>query len=561
MSVSPSAPFDPTASGNSSSGSMIFPDADVTDSPLEGTADESLSDQALLSLQPRGERLFPLPQDNREVTREQRRMQDLFGALAFALRSFKNLNQVLELIAFVASHLTDADGGALVLFQPNGRIVLEQLHWVDMDVREEIRSRIEKALQHMSLSTLIKTAPEVTTPKTYSIASPAQGDTRLQSTWLTFEQAASVEEVLDSTLHQVMGEGIQIYGTPLLIRNTVRGRLYIFTQQPDYLWNDARQQLLRLIADQAAVAIENDELTVALRRRVALEKELEIGSEIQAQLLPRQYPSVPGITLSARCQAANQVGGDYYDFIRIPCPPGDPGQEDYQRLAIVIGDVMGKGVPAGLLMTMTRGMLRAEVLNYHSPSRILQHLNQVMFNDLDNSNRFISLFYSDYDPSTRRLCFSNAAHNPTLLWSARTQSITPLDTAGPLIGLDPNSTYEERCVQLHPGDVVVYYTDGFTEAANSRGERLETSGLEAAVQVASQKFQDPQDILQSLFQQVESFRQESAPENMRKRKRIPAQFIEELGDYADLHWQDYPSQMRSSTDDMTLVVLKVSQES
>ncbi|NJK64568.1 MAG: SpoIIE family protein phosphatase [Synechococcaceae cyanobacterium SM2_3_1] len=487
-------------------------------------------------------------------------MQDLFGALAFALRSFKNLNQVLELIAFVASHLTDADGGALILFQPNGRIVLEQLHWVDMDVREEIRSRIEKALHQISLSTLIKTSPEVATPITYSLASPTQGDTRLQSTWLSFEQAAGVEEVLDSTLHQVLGEKMQLYGTPLLIRNTVRGRLYIFTQQSDYLWNDARQQLLRLIADQAAVAIENDELTVALRRRVALEKELEIGSEIQAQLLPRQYPCVQGITLSARCQAASQVGGDYYDFIRIPCPPDDPGQEESQRLAIVIGDVMGKGVPAGLLMTMTRGMLRAEVLNYHSPSRILQHLNQVMFNDLDNSNRFISLFYSDYDPSTRRLCFSNAAHNPTLLWSAKTESITPLDTAGPLIGLDPNSTYEERCVQLHPGDVVVYYTDGFTEAANSRGERLETSGLEAAVQIASQQFQDPHDILQSLFQQVENFRQEAAPENTRQRKRIPAHFIEELGDYTDFHWQDYPGQLRSSADDMTLVVLKVSQE-
>lgn len=99
-------------------------------------------------------------------------------------------------------------------------------------------------------------------------------------------------------------------------------------------------------------------------------------------------------------------------------------------MAIVIGDVMGKGVPAGLLMTMTRAMVRAEALNRHSPARVLQHLNRAMYSDLENSNRFISLFYSEYDPRSHRLCFSNAAHNPTLWWQARTREIQPLDTEG-----------------------------------------------------------------------------------------------------------------------------------
>ena len=77
---------------------------------------------------------------------------------------------------------------------------------------------------------------------------------------------------------------------------------------------------------------------------------------------------------------------------------------------------MGKGVPAGLIMTMTRGMLRAEVLNRHSPAHIMRHLNRVMYADLENSNRFVSMFYSEYDPQQQTLCFTNAAHNPPLLW-------------------------------------------------------------------------------------------------------------------------------------------------
>jgi sigma-B regulation protein RsbU (phosphoserine phosphatase) len=146
-------------------------------------------------------------------------------------------------------------------------------------------------------------------------------------------------------------------------------------------------------------------------------------------------------------------------------------------LGLVIGDVMGKGVPAGLIMTMTRGMLRGEVLNGHSPARILQHLNRVMYADLENSHRFVTLFYSEYDPLTRILSYSNAAHNPPLLWQAATNNFKRLDTIGMLIGLDANSQYEDAQVQLESGDIIIYYTDGFTDAANQSGVRFDEEKL------------------------------------------------------------------------------------
>ncbi|HEY9294888.1 MAG TPA: PP2C family protein-serine/threonine phosphatase, partial [Phormidium sp.] len=175
------------------------------------------------------------------------------------------------------------------------------------------------------------------------------------------------------------------------------------------------------------------------------------------------------------------------------------------RWGIVIGDVMGKGVPAGLIMTMTRGMLRAEVLNGHTPGQILQHLNQVMYADLENSHRFVTLFYSEYDLQTGILSYSNAAHNPPLLWQASSNSVRRLDTLGMLIGLDSNSQYEEGQIQLAAGDTIIYYTDGFTEAANPSGERFDEDNLMQVFQKACQNCQEPQAILEYLFDQVQQF--------------------------------------------------------
>ena len=125
---------------------------------------------------------------------------------------------------------------------------------------------------------------------------------------------------------------------------------------------------------------------------------------------------------AAHCRPALQLGGDYYDFMCLKTNISEKRKEK-SRWAFVIGDVMGKGIPAGLLMTMLRGMLRAEVLTGLPPDRILHDLNQLAINDLDQSHRFVTLFYSDYDPRTRKLRFANAAHNPPLLWKSSDQKI------------------------------------------------------------------------------------------------------------------------------------------
>ncbi|ACK71296.1 protein serine/threonine phosphatase [Gloeothece citriformis PCC 7424] len=416
--------------------------------------------------------------------REQNKIQNLLSSLGFALRSFNNLNQFLELTPLMAARVTDADGGALILFKSNGRISLEQLHCQDNQATGQLRRDLEKIVRQLNISDHQTTEPF----------------------------PLSLSEHLDRQIRQTLGTQSQLYSTPVLVKNTERGRLYVFSNDPEYAWTQTRRKLLQLVADQTAVAIANNELTIELRSKERQDRELEIASEIQLRLLPRKCPLIKGVQLAARCQTANRVGGDYYDFIptnydqlRQPQDGKVDSPTTSVPWSIVIGDVMGKGVPAGLIMTMTRGMLRAEVLNRHTPAQILEHLNRVMFADLENSHRFVTLFYSEYDPQTRILSYSNAAHHPPLLWQASTGTIQRLDTEGMLIGLDPQSSYENAQTSLSEGDTIIYYTDGFTDAVNQSGDRFEEENLIQAFEEACQIYDSPQGILDHLFDKVHQF--------------------------------------------------------
>ncbi len=429
--------------------------------------------------------VFALKELVARLNREQHKIQDLLSSLGFALRSFNNLNQFLELIPLMASRVTDSDGGALLLFKPNGQVRLERLHCQNSNWCLDIRKAMELATRQVGA--------------TLAPAKPGQA--------IVF--TPNVVSALDRQVSHQLGSDIHIFGTAILVKNAERGRLYVFSRDPHYTWTETRQKLVRLVADQTAVAIENDELTVELRKKERLDRELEIGAEIQLRLLPRHCPKIQGVEMAARCLTASRVGGDYYDFIPASHdqlrPSKDGSGTETGRWSVAIGDVMGKGVPAGLIMTMTRGMLRAEVLNAHSPARILQHLNRVMYADLENSNRFVTLFYSEYDPQTRTLHYSNAAHNPPLLWQAATQTIQRLDTPGMLIGLDADTHYQDAQVQLQPGDTLIYYTDGFTDAASQNGERFDEENLAQALHWACQNCPSPQAILDYLFDRVQAF--------------------------------------------------------
>jgi len=430
------------------------------------------------------------------LRREQNKVQNLLSSLGFALRSFNNLNQFLEIIPLMAARVADADGSAILLYKGEGKITLEQVHCQGGLACKDIRYRLSQVTR-----ALAKKGTEVTGS-------------------------------LDEQIQSAFPEEIQVFGTPILVKGKERGKVYVFTRDRAYEWTLSRQKLVQLVADQAAVAIANNDLAVEVQQKEKLDRELEVATDIQFHLLPRKYPKIKGLDIAAACRTANRVGGDYYDFIPANYDqPQNPSEAENKTgstvpWSIVIGDVMGKGVPAGLIMTMTRGMLRAEVLNHHSPAKILEHLNRVMYEDLESSHRFVTLFYSQYDPKTRCLSYSNAAHNPPLWWQAKTNTIHRLDTLGMLVGLDTDSQYEEASIQLDEGDTILYYTDGFTDAVNAKGQRFEEENLIQSFRNAAAQEYTPEDIVQYLFDSVQAF----------------------IG------------QKKHSIDDMTLVVMQVKNE-
>ena len=204
------------------------------------------------------------------------------------------------------------------------------------------------------------------------------------------------------------------------------------------------------------------------------------------------------------CRPALQLGGDYYDFMCLKTNISEKRKEK-ARWAFVIGDVMGKGIPAGLLMTMLRGMLRAEVLTGLPPDRILHDLNQLAINDLDQSHRFVTLFYSDFDPRTRKLRFANAAHNPPLLWKSSDQKIIKLDSKGFVLGLQKDAEYHCGEIKLNQNDLVLYYTDGVIDTSNSLGQRFDEERLiKTLTKLCKQSFTS-QEILNKIFKKLDDF--------------------------------------------------------
>jgi sigma-B regulation protein RsbU (phosphoserine phosphatase) len=212
-----------------------------------------------------------------------------------------------------------------------------------------------------------------------------------------------------------------------------------------------------------------DEYVYQLRISTQLTQEMRVARNIQQGLFPRQCPQVKGYTLAARCQPARETGGDFYDFIEF----------SDGHLGIVIADVAGKGMPAALLMANARSTWRAEARNGHSPAETLHCVNRSLCHDI-NSNAFVTLLYAVLDPITHRLCLASAGHPLPLLH--KDSGLREIEVYGLPLGLQPDITYDEVQVSLTPGDTVLLYTDGVTEAVNSSRELFGFERLTAFVQ-------------------------------------------------------------------------------
>jgi sigma-B regulation protein RsbU (phosphoserine phosphatase) len=218
----------------------------------------------------------------------------------------------------------------------------------------------------------------------------------------------------------------------------------------DYLRKPFNRHDLRMVLDRATQKLSLFRHNVLLRRQLGVE--LSRAAEIQADLLPGQAPKLEGWDLAARCVPARQVGGDFYDW----------QQSQRGMLTITVGDVMGKGIPAALLMASVRAVLRA-VSPSCSPAAAVQTAASVLATDLTRSGAFVTLFHAQLELATGRLRYVDAGHGYVRLWKAR-GGLEKLPGRGLPLGVLDDETYEEGVVTMDPGDVLLIYSDGLTEA-------------------------------------------------------------------------------------------------
>lgn len=223
-------------------------------------------------------------------------------------------------------------------------------------------------------------------------------------------------------------------------------------------------------------------------------RDMELARQIQLSLLPAAPPEVSGIVLAGCCVPAAHVGGDYYDYYL---------RED-DLVDMVIADVSGHSIGAALMMVEFRSILRSRVQSFTGTAEMLVFLNDLLYEDLNQSGLFITLFFIKYDPLTRTLAYSNAGHVLPLLVRSDEGHCRILDAEGLILGVKKGVEFEEKHIRLHAGDVLVLHTDGIIESENNAGEPFGIDRLCSIVQ--AMRSEPPQAIIDTVLQEVSIFR-------------------------------------------------------
>jgi serine phosphatase RsbU (regulator of sigma subunit)/pSer/pThr/pTyr-binding forkhead associated (FHA) protein len=306
--------------------------------------------------------------------------------------------------------------------------------------------------------------------------------------------------VRDARLDQAFAERMSIVqqqirsmvAVPLQTDDRVIGLIYL--DSPHFVREFTKDDLnlLTVMANVAAIRIEHTRLAEVEQAERILAKELEQAAEIQRRLLPVEAPNVPGVDLAGYNAPCRTVGGDYYDFLTYPDG----------RVALLVGDVAGKGMPAALLMSSLQARVQVLFDDPTNLAALVTRLNRIISSNCP-ANRFISFFIGVLDPKTDEITYVNAGHNPPLLVH-RGGVVEKLEGTGLILGIIGTAQYEQRTCHLQQGDVVVLFSDGVTEACHPDVDE-EFGEDRLAATLAELSCDSAQSIIESINQRVHEF--------------------------------------------------------
>ena len=249
---------------------------------------------------------------------------------------------------------------------------------------------------------------------------------------------------------------ISAYGDMQNIRTAMNRGAFDFVTKPlDF------EDLKVTIARTLRHLVEWREALSSRDKLVALQNELDVASKMQQSILPTQFPKGENFQLFGTMEPARNVGGDFFDVLSL----------DNDHIGLAIADVSDKGVPAALFMMSSRTLLKGAAIGLDEPGRVLAEVNDLLHDD-NEAEMFVTMLYATYDPRTGNLTYANGGHNtPVVFHADGTSTVLPL-TGGIALGLVPDLKYDQSTITLARGDTMVFYTDGVTEAMNSREEEF-----------------------------------------------------------------------------------------
>lgn len=287
----------------------------------------------------------------------------------------------------------------------------------------------------------------------------------------------------DDSIHSLLA-------VPMMVKSELRGIIAVYNKKEGKKFSYDDQRLLAIIAGQSGQVVENARLYEKEQALMRMQEEVRLASKIQMELLPQESPRLPGYEIAGRTIPAQTVGGDYFDFIPV----------DDHRIAICLGDVSGKGLPASLLMANLQATLRGQTLLNVSPKECLIRSNRLLFQST-SPEKFATLFYGILDVQQHVIRYSNAGHDhPFVL--RRDHGPLRLSEGGIPLAMMNDFPYEEGQVTLSPGDVVVLYSDGITEAMNAAEEQF--SEARVAAVLLKHQLEPPDVLIEQLTREVKA---------------------------------------------------------
>ncbi len=376
----------------------------------------------------------------------------LLYRISQTFNSTLELDQVLNLVMDEIIQATQAERGFLMLANSSGELKFQAARGLD---QHDIHAP-ELQISHGLVERVFREGQPLVT-------SNAQDDD-----WL-------------SERRSVMVLGLRsVLCVPLKHRDAVLGVVYVDNRIQAGIFTPDDLDLLTALAANAAAAIENARLYQVAIEKGRMERELQIARQVQINLLPHSLPESAGWDFGAHWQPAREVAGDFYDF----------NWHADGSLSLVIADVTDKGMPAALYMALSRSIVRASLAQTGDLAEGINQVNRLICAD-NSYGMFVTLFYARLNPHTGELRYVNAGHNPPLLLHAGTGQLERLTRTGIALGVDDSRTYREQSVQMLPGDLILLYTDGLTEAPDPDGhefgeDRLQAALLESAALPATQ---------------------------------------------------------------------------